>query len=341
MIRVLVVDDSPVISMLIRAIIEQEADMMVVGQAKNGKEALTMVERHKPDLITMDIRMPEMDGFEATKAIMASNPTPIIIVSATVTPEDFQTMKAGALTLIEKPQGYGQADFKPVRRDLVNSIRELSKVDVKAITRAPTAPTRSSFSSLPEPRSVELVAIGVSTGGPTALLNLLKDFPENFPAPIIISQHISQGFIDGLAGWLDNQLTISVKIATHGEQLKPGAAYFAPDDHHFEIRKLGAIIQAKLTQSPPINRFRPSASVSLQSVATVCKDKAIGIILTGMGNDGADGLLAMHKAGSFTLAQDEASSTVFGMPAEAIALGATDKVANLQEMSDYIRRLAR
>ncbi len=347
MIRVLVVDDSPVVSMLLRALIENEPDMVVVGQAKNGREAITMVERYKPDLVTMDIRMPEMDGFEATKVIMASNPTPIIIVSSTVNAEDFQAMKAGALTLIEKPQGYGQESFKLVRRDLINSIRELSKVDVQLVEHENNEPasgsstitekTRVSF----ERRDIDIVAIGVSTGGPTALLELLKKFPKDFPAPIIISQHISQGFVDGLVGWLNDQIPLEVKLCQQGELLKAGVAYFSPDDHHFEVRKFGNDIQAKLTQSEPVNRFRPSASVSLNSVAQVCKEKAIGIILTGMGRDGADGLLAMRHAGALTFAQDEASCTVFGMPAEAIAIGAAEQVANLEEMSEYIRKVAK
>lgn len=338
MIRVLVVDDSPVVSMLLRALIEHEKDMMVVGQAKNGREALAMVERYRPDLITMDIHMPEMDGFEATRAIMATCPTPIIIVSATVSAEDFQTMKAGALTLIEKPRGTDQTDFRPVRQELIHSIRELVKVKPQTIREEVTAP--GAPLPLPKHRTIELVAIGASTGGPTALLKLLKDFPADFPAPIIVSQHISHGFIEGLAGWLDGQLDLTVAIACQGECLQPGRVYFAPDDYHFELCRLENNLKAQLTQSPPVNRFRPSASVSLLSVARVCQNRAIGVILTGMGKDGADGLLAMHQAGSLTLAQDEASSTVFGMPAEAIALGATDQVANLEQMSCFIRRLS-
>lgn len=339
--RVLITDDSPAIALLLRALFEREADFSVVGVACNGQEAVQQVLALKPDVVTMDIRMPQMDGFEATRQIMAHQPTPIVVISSGVDDEElrttFRAIEAGALAVIEKPPGPQDPAFARIRRELVDTVRAMAEVKVirrrhrpapAAVT--PLAAPLSRFTT--DSTSPEVLAIGCSTGGPAALQLILSRLPAGFPLPILVVQHMSPGFVGGLLHWLQGSTALRLQLAQEAQPLLPGQVYFAPDGQHLQLQRGADGLLSRLSADPAVNGFRPSATVLLRAVAEVCGPRSIGLLLTGMGDDGAAGLLAMRHAGAHTLAQDEASSVVFGMPGSAIALGAVDEVLPLQRM---------
>ncbi|WP_124949645.1 chemotaxis-specific protein-glutamate methyltransferase CheB [Sulfuriferula thiophila] len=345
MIRILIVEDSQVIALLLKAIFEAESDMQVVGHAKNGREGVQLAHELKPDLITMDIRMPEMDGFEATRMIMANDPAPVVVISSGVDDEELQTtfraIEEGALSVIEKPPGFAHPDFEVVRRELVETVRAMAEVKVirrRSLSR--TTGTGSYALTMQQPaKDYELVAIGCSTGGPQVLQKMLSLLPADFPVPVVVTQHISKGFIGGLVSWLAGNTTLKIKQAEQGEQLQAATVYFAPDDQHLQVIRRGSKLVVKLSADAPENGFRPSASVMLKSVATACASRAVGVLLTGMGVDGADGLLALRQAGGHTLVQDQESAVVYGMPGAAIALDAVDQVVAMDGMATYLCRV--
>ncbi|MDD4928408.1 MAG: chemotaxis-specific protein-glutamate methyltransferase CheB [Gallionella sp.] len=347
MLRILIVEDSSVVALLLRAIFEQQADMQVVGHAKNGLEGVQMAHDLTPDVITMDIRMPVMDGFEATRLILADNPVPIVVVSSSVDDEElritFRAIEEGALAVMEKPRGFAHPDFESIRRDLVDTVRAMSQVKLfsrKKIER--TIEAEIYDAPLPQPGQIyELVAMGCSTGGPQALQQIFSLLPGHFPVPILVTQHISKGFVGGLAAWLSDNTQLNVKLAEQDETLKAGTIYFAPDDQHLLLSRGSSGLMVCLSQASPCNGFRPSVSPMFNSVAQICQHRAIGVLLTGMGEDGADGLLAMRSAGSHTVVQDEMSAVVYGMPGTAIALDAVDKVVALDHLPAYLSRLVR
>lgn len=347
MIRVLIAEDSSVVSLLLKAIFENEEDMLVVGQAKNGREAVEMAYELKPDIITMDIRMPEMDGFEATRLIMLNMPTPIVVISSSVDNEElritFRAIEAGALAVIEKPRGMTHPDFDQIRNDLVENIRAMS--EIKVVGRKPLAAATVPLDIFEtavhqKTKAYEVVAIGCSTGGPQVLQHILSTLPVGFPIPIVIVQHISNGFISGLVEWLDGSTLLKVKRAEDGERLLAGTVYLGPDNHHLEVERNGEGLLAKLTDHEPVNRFRPSVTPLLRSVAKVCKGRGIGAVLTGMGADGAQGLLELKQAHGHTFVQDEESAIVYGMPGTAIAIDAVEQIVKLENISSYLYSLA-
>lgn len=348
MIRILIVDDSNVVTMLLKAIFEEQPDMEVVGIAHNGRDAVDMVAHLKPDLVTMDIQMPVMDGLHATREIMSKHPAPIIVVSSAVAGKEtqisFQAIEEGALSIIEKPPGISHPNFDSIRRELIDTARTMAGMKLVRRTH------KSSATPLPEVPSFtvdgankasvvhdcELIALGCSTGGPQALHTVLSRLPVNFPLPVVVVQHISQGFISGMVDWLQINTRLKLKVVTDGEELQAGTVYFAPDDEHLLVRRGKDRLIACLENSAPVNRFRPSATPLLESVAHICPRTALGILLTGMGNDGAQGLLAMRKAGCHTIVQDEKSCVVFGMPKAALELEAVDEVITLDTMAAYL-----
>lgn len=344
MTRILIAEDSGVVSLLLKSIFESEPGMQVIGQARNGLEAVRMARELKPDLITMDIRMPVMDGFEATRLIMSSNPVPIVVISSNVDDEElrttFRAIEEGALAVIEKPVGFGHPDFQAMRRDLVDTVRAMAEVKVFR-HRAPTGPPPVAFAVAPaqRARAPEIVAIGCSTGGPQALNALLGGLPAGFPLPILVVQHMSKGFIGGLAAWLQGNARLSIKLAEDRQKLEPATVYIAPDDRHLLVERGPDGLIARLSDAPLVSGFRPSATPMFNSVARTCTDRGVGVLLTGMGSDGAEGLLAMRRAGARTLVQDEASSVVYGMPSSALALAAVDQVVRLDQMPAYLRKL--
>lgn len=335
MIRVLVAEDSRAARELLVAILESDPEVRVVGQASDGAEAVEMADRLRPDLVTMDIQMPGMDGFEATRQIMVRAPAPILMVSSLARREDVElSLKAtrlGAVMVLPKPAGPGAPGFERDRDELVAMARAMSQVKVVrrwASTLGTAAPPRPP--ARPSGRAAQLVAIGASTGGPAALQQLLAALPASFPAPVLVVQHIARGFVRPLADWLGAAGPLKVRIAAAGERSVPGTVYLAPDDAHLRVGPGGTIV---LADTPPVGGFRPSASALFESVGGLHGAGAVAVILTGMGDDGVAGLRAAHAAGTRVLAQDEESSVVYGMPREAALAGVVDEILPLSEIA--------
>lgn len=314
--------------------------MQVVGVAANGAQAIEMAEQLRPDLITMDIRMPVMDGFQATRHIMSSRPVPIVVVSTSVDDEElhttFRAIEEGAICVLEKPVGISHPDFESNRLELVDTVRAMAEVKVVRRRVMTPAQVRMDAAALPSGIPPELIAIGCSTGGPMALMTLLKAMPWVFPLPIVVAQHMTRGFVGGLVAWLRSHVGFEVCLAEDGQRLQPSTVYFAPDDYHLRIERSGGHLIARLGSDERLNGFRPSADVLLSSAAQTCPGRAIGVLLTGMGEDGAKGLLEMRQRGCRTIVQDNASSVVYGMPESALAVDAVDEVVPLAQMPAYL-----
>jgi two-component system chemotaxis response regulator CheB len=297
--------------------------------------------RLTPDLITMDVVMPEMDGLEATKEIMISSPTPILIVSATgnrsIMDLSFDATQAGALAVVSKPESPNAPGFAEKREQLLAMVKTMAQV--KVVRR--WGPRAGRLTSRPVPVAPmdsgrRIVLIGTSTGGPAALRRILMDLPRDFGAPILVVQHIAKGFVHGLAAWLNSGCTLHVKVAEEGEVLEPRVVYLAPDDRHFGVRPDG---RALISDRAPIGGFRPSATFLFETAAEACRGNAIALILTGMGSDGVAGLRALHEAGGLVIAQDEPSSVVYGMAQEAVRAGVVDSVLPLDAMAPRLAEL--
>lgn len=349
MIRVLVVDDSAVLRQSTKFILESDPDLKVIGEATNGVDALDQVDRLRPDVITMDIRMPKMDGLEAIRQIMAVRPAPIVVVTSIDLDRELgvtaQATKLGAVSVLRRPESVASPNYRTFAASLIQQVKLMS--DVKLVHRplegrdlrsaGLAAPPAGGFGGVANRTTkTEIVAIGSSTGGPAALHKLLSGLPGSFPLPVVVVQHISFGFVKGLAEWLNDACQVRVKVAEQGERLQAGTVYIAPDECHLQVDRFNKI---SLSSADPVGGFRPSVTPLFQSVAHSYGAAAIGVILTGMGSDGAAGMLAMKQAGALNLAQDEATCVVFGMPKEAIALGAVQHVVPLDKMAAMIQSL--
>ena len=334
MIRVLIVEDSPTVRELLVQILCSDPAIEVVGTAETGEEAIETVERTRPDIITMDVHMPRMNGFDATRRIMETHPTPIVIVSgaadATDTAKAFRAIESGALAVLRKPSGTGQPDHEHSASELIRTVKVMS--EVKVVRRWPryrpvetlpavSVPTDFPFQSVQAP--IRIVAIGASTGGPPVLQTILAGLPRNFPVPVLIVQHIAAGFTQGFVEWLAQSSNLSVHVPTHGESVLPGQAYVAPDGLHMAVSTDGRV---QLKSEEPENGLRPSVACLFRSVAKAYGQSAVGVLLTGMGKDGASELKLMKEQGAVTIAQDRDTSVVHGMPGEAIKLGAATYV---------------
>ena len=350
MIRVLVADDSATARALIVALLSAEPDMQVVGEAHNGREAVDMAQRLAPDVVTMDIQMPEMDGFQATQELMTRTPTPIIIVSSSARLDDvelsLEATRAGALLVLPKPEGPSIMPFATDQRQLVNMVRAMASVKVvRRHTAGSSGETRRIVVRDTRPRdavSPRLVAIGASTGGPAALQAILGALPRSFPLPILVVQHMARGFTGGLVHWLGGGTRLDVSTATYGDLPRPGTVYVAPDDRHLGVRLAeDQSMRLLLDTAPPVGSFRPSASYLFRSVAEALGAGAVHVILTGMGDDGVTGLRHAHAAGGHIIAQDEASSVIYGMPREAARAGVVDDVVSLSDIASHLIGLAR
>lgn len=340
MIRVLVAEDSPTARQLIVGMLTSDPGITVVGEARNGLEAVEMAERLRPDLITMDVNMPELDGLEATMRIVGKMPTPIIIVSSQANESEvelsLEATRAGALMVLPKPSGPTTPRFREQQAHLVAMVKAMS--DVKVVRRwgasTPTRPQRPvgvrPVRSGERPR---IIAIGASTGGPAALRDVLHALPASMSVPMLVVQHISKGFVDGLANWLSANTTLAVCVATAYDVCRPGVVYLAPDDRHLGIADDGRIT---LSSAPAIGSFRPSATHLFESAAASYGSRMIALIMTGMGDDGVTGLRAVHAAGGLVIAQDEATSIVYGMPREAARAGVVNNVLALPEIAPFL-----
>lgn len=339
-IRVVIADDSLVSREMLTQILSSDADIEVVGMAKDGQEAVEMVERLRPDLITMDVHMPRMDGLKATEHIMAFTPTPILVVSSSVYSEGmgraFDALNLGALEVMKKPEARDWAELDQIGREIIRRVKVLS--NVRVITHIRGRRTASGGvvehrDSQPNRRS--LVAIGSSTGGPSALLEVLGRLPGNLPVPIVIAQHIADGFIPGLVSWLDAGCAIGVNAAQDGEVPEAGNAYFAPTGSNLVMD--GKTMRFEAPRHGQL--YIPSADTLFESVARSHGKRAVGVILTGMGADGANGLKLLRNTGARTIAQDEATCTVFGMPKAAIDIGAAEAVLPVQGIAEGIEEM--
>ena len=323
-IRVLVADDSELFRDLLSSVVAADPGFEVVAVAADGNAAAALARRLQPDVITMDLNMPDADGFSGIARIMAETPTPILVLTANKAEVvGFKALSLGALDIVEKP-GAG-VDLGEYGAQIRSRLRLLAGVKVIRHLRGlrgqklrPPARTRRA----------ELVVVGASLGGPRALATLLKGLPADFPAPLAVVQHIAEGFTEGLAGWLQQESRLAVHEARDGEPLRPGTVLLAPSGRHLVIEE-GL---ARLSDAPPVDTFKPSVTPLFLSAAVAYGARACGVLLTGMGRDGAEGLQAIKRAGGLTLAQDEASSAVFGMPKAAIDLGAVDRVLALDDI---------
>jgi two-component system chemotaxis response regulator CheB len=396
-IKVLITDDSPVVREVLKDMIEGEPDLEIVGEASNGREAVAMAEELSPDIITMDVLMPIMNGLEAVEEIMAYSPTPILVFSSALDDKEmdvaFQAIARGALDVMEKPKVPSGEKYDRIRLDFLDKIRMLSNIQVIPHLRGkrkksvpartdakasappgddhhPSAEKRKAAKgkdvsrrrpeaapeSIPEPEVLpyepeimdssliripasnkvrrKIVAIGSSTGGPKALVQIFRRIPETFPLPVLSVQHIAPSFASGLVSWLNRESPLLVVLGEDRTRPTPGILYVAPTGVHMILEK-GLI---RLTEDPPVNSCRPSVDVLFRSLAESIGESTVGVLLTGMGRDGARGLKAIKEKNGRTLIQDESTSVIFGMPKAALDLGAEDEVVPLDKMPEAIAK---
>jgi two-component system, chemotaxis family, protein-glutamate methylesterase/glutaminase len=337
MIKVLIVDDSATARQLFTYIVNGADDLTVVGTASNGQEAVQQVADLRPDIVLMDVKMPVMDGVAATNAIMSQTPTPIVIMSTTldesINGTSFQAVRAGALMVVPKPIGATHPYFKDEAARLQRTLRSMAAVQVihhRPASAPPAALAAPSLTVKPQ-----LVGIVSSTGGPGALSQIVEALSPNFALPIVIVQHMSKDFVPSLANWLKTCTPLGVEIARHGDVPRPGCIYLAPGGLHLRMSRL---LRFDLEHSAD-GQFIPSGDVFLKSLAVAYGAKAVGVILTGMGSDGVDGLHRLYDSGALTIAQNEETSVVFGMPREAIQRAAAREVLSPVEIAARLNQL--
>ncbi len=344
MIRVLLVEDSPIALHILQRLLSRAPDIQVVGTATNGREALGLLPTLHPDVICTDLHMPVMDGLAFTREVMAVQPCPILVVSVSVepgAPNVFRLLEAGAVDVYPKPRAILEVDQEKLASDLAHKIRILAGVRVfrrhnnGPKTAASELEVRSPVQSQPH-LPLRMVAIGASTGGPQALHAIFSRLPAGFPLPLMCVQHIGSGFLAALVAWLAEASPLSVRIARQGEIPQAGVVYFAPEDAHLVLDTSGRF---DFSQALPYDGHRPSVTVSLRAAARYFKAGTVGVLLTGMGRDGAEGMVDIAAAGGVTIAQDEASSVVYGMPKEAVARGAVQHVLPLAQIAPMLEKL--
>ncbi len=340
MIRLLLVEDSITQREILRRLVNQDGEFVVVAEARNGQEAIEMVERHCPDVVLMDIHMPDVDGLTATRLIMQRTPVPIVIATATLRKHEIdlglEALKAGAVSVIEKPQGAVLLHLEKIAPYLRAELVAASKAK---IVRRPWSYPRATSSRSPNVpwNQIELIGICASTGGPPVLLDILSHIPKPYPLPVLLVQHIALGFVEGFARWLGDRSGQLVRIAgprqylTPGVWLSPGGKHLAIDDHN----------RIDLIPQSPNQIHCPSGNVMFSSMAKRAGPGSLGILLTGMGDDGASGLLDLRAVGGRTIIQDEASSLIFGMPKAAREKGAAELELSPEGITEVLQQVAR
>ncbi|HUT55166.1 MAG TPA: chemotaxis-specific protein-glutamate methyltransferase CheB [bacterium] len=401
-IRVLISDDSAVVREILKDMISGEPDLEIAGEAMNGKQAVELAESERPDIITMDVLMPVMNGLEAVEQIMAYTPTPILVFSSALDDKEmdvaFQAIARGALDVLEKPKVPSGDQYERIRRDFLDKLRMLSRIHViphlrgkrkknrygapepeatppprraepAAAHESRPAPALSQRAPEPRPGGMDqaapepepfdkeveipesslvqtpprgavrrkMVAIGSSTGGPKALVQIFRRIPAGFPLPVLTVQHIAPSFAPGLVSWLNRESQLSIVLARDRTRPEPGTVYISPTGVHMVVDK-GMI---RLTETPPVNSCRPSVDVLFITVAESFGEYAVAVLLTGMGRDGAEGMKAIKDRKGRTMIQDQATSVIFGMPKAALELGAADEVVPLSRIPEAIVRALR
>jgi two-component system chemotaxis response regulator CheB len=334
-VRVLVVDDSPVSRRMIVSQLSRDCGIAVVGEAENGIEALKKVLELKPDLVTIDIQMPLMSGLTAIEQIMARAPLPILVLTALDDAETaFAALAKGALEVMEKPRIDRPSSYLAGKVRVLAGVKVISQIRRDRMARDPGI--REERTSSPgSTRGV--VAIASSTGGPKALSVILSNLPADLRAPVLVAQHMSDGFTDGMVHWLNTNSRLAVHTAVNGEAIYPGRVYIAPSERNMSVSPAGEILLSERRRN---EIYRPCCDLLLESVADVYGSSAIGVILTGMGNDGASGMVRIREAGGVTIAQDESSSVIFGMPRAAIERGCVTMVLPLDKIAaELVKRL--
>jgi two-component system chemotaxis response regulator CheB len=336
MIRIMVVDDSPLVRRIATDILSAEGDLQVASTAATAEFALAKLERERPDVITLDLEMPGMGGLEAIRRIMASRPTPIVVLSAHArrgAELTLQALEAGAVGFVMKPDGSLSGGLPAVGRELVESVREAARSTVRphpaAAPEQPPVSTPFAPAITVRVDAFDLVAIGTSTGGPVALKAVLSALPADFPVPVVVVQHMPPVFTKAFADRLDTLCAMSVKEAEHGDPLVPGRVLIAPGAFHLTVSRADGLPRAELDGRDPVSGHRPSVDVLMRSVAGEYGERALGVIMTGMGRDGADGMRELRQRGGRVIAQDQESSVIFGMNREVIQNGDADEVVPL------------
>lgn len=351
-IRVLVVDDSPFLRRNLPLILESANDITVIGTAANGVEAVEMAKRLRPDVITLDVLMPVMDGITALRQIMLEIPTRVVMLSSMTYEGARQTIEAlsiGAVDFITKPSGSVSLDIANIRQAIIEKVRSAATARLTSIIRRPLPVTPESLTkdrclqqeiptSAKKNVRKELVAIAASTGGPAALQEVLKNLPSDLSAGLVIVQHISEGFTEALAERLSSISPLKIKVSGDHEEIRPGCGFIAPYGMHLEVKRMDGRLYTVLGREPVVSLHRPSADILFSSVAKVCGSSACAVIMTGMGADGALGIKEIREQGGVTIAQDEATSIIFGMPQMAIKNGGIDVVAPLERIAGEIVR---
>lgn len=345
-VKVLVVDDSSFFRRQIKKLLEEDPGLEVVGIAENGQEAITKVQELKPDVVTMDIEMPVMDGIKATREIMRQEPVPILMFSSLTTDgakATLDALEAGAIDFIPKRFEDISKKRDEVKRVLCKKVQDIGKHGLVSLRKtqkneviAPKILPRATKPNLEVNTDYKLVAIGTSTGGPVALQEILTKLPANFPLPILLVQHMPAAFTPAFAHRLDQLCEIEIKEAENGDVLNPGVAYLAPGGKQLQVGVRGSQFVITITESDAKLTYKPSVDITFSSLAKSAKNGVLAIILTGMGSDGCEGAKKLKKAGSTIWSQDEASSVVYGMPAAVFDAGVSDKVLDLKEFSSHI-----
>lgn len=346
-VRVLVIDDSAFMRKMITDLLSSDQQINVIGSARNGEDGLRKMKELSPDVITLDVEMPVMDGITTLNHIMDISPIPVIMLSSLTSEGSFKTIQAisnGAVDFVEKPSGAISLDIEKIKQELIRKVLAASKAKVSKHLKKPDENTITSVNqSFAKEHPQTLIAIGTSTGGPRALQRVLTDLPNDFTTPIVIVQHMPPGFTKSLADRLNSLTQIHIKEAEHGEIIQKSTVYIAPGDFHLKVRKMGTSFAIELSKEPERNGHRPSVDVLLESFANIAKVNKIAVILTGMGNDGSKGLLALKDkdSNSFIIAEKEESSIVYGMPKAAVKTNTVNHIVHLHQVGETITNLVK
>ncbi|WP_237180638.1 chemotaxis-specific protein-glutamate methyltransferase CheB [Roseomonas haemaphysalidis] len=341
-VRVMIVEDSLVVRRLLAHIVSRDARLELAAAVASAEEALQELPRVRPDVISMDIRLPGMDGLEATRRIMAEQPTPIVVIADSVRDATFgismNALRAGALSVVEKPVGIATGGHEQIADTICTQLFIMSQVAVIR-QRAPAAAAPrvpASVTVLPPPLSPGMLAIAASTGGPPALAQVLGALPRDCPVPVLLVQHMGAPFMEGFASWLDGLVPMPVALAQDGELPRPGRVYVAPGDRHLLLTTAGTL---RLSAERPLASQRPSATLLFRSVAEAMGARALGVLLTGMGEDGAAGMAELRRAGGYAITEAESTAVVYGMPAAAVRLGGSSASLPLPAIGPRLQQL--